>query len=167
MTVLADVWVPGVPRTKGSVMPQGKRVYEPPQSIRWQRLIADAVRRWRRERGLTSASEAPCEVRCVCFVPLPVNQTQWTIGATHRGAGDVDKLARNALDGIGSAARDAAKNGGAIVDDVQVFRLDVQRYAAQAHCGGPGMHLTVREIDQAELERYYALAVAVARRVVA
>lgn len=164
MTVLADVWVPGVPRTKGSVIPKGSYVTETPQSIRWQRLIADSVRRWRAACGLTLPSEMACAVRCVFFVPLPVDEAAWTIAATHRGAGDVDKLARNALDAAGSTAKDAAKNGGAFVDDVQVQTLQVERYAAPAQGWtiGSGLHLTVWELDDQVLADKRARAVGLA-----
>lgn len=160
MAVLADVWVPGVPRTKGSVIPKGSYVTETPQSIRWQRLIAERVRAWRAARGLTSPSDEACEVRCVFFVPLPVDEAAWTIAATHRGAGDVDKLARNALDAAGNAAKDAAKNGGAFVDDVQVQTLHVERYAAptQGFTINPGLHLFVFELADQELAERRSLA---------
>jgi len=122
-TVLASAWVPGAPKTKGSLDPvpgpkckccakcnahmPGVHMRESViGSKRWRSLMAEAVRMCQRQLRV-SKYEGGVTV-CGTFY-LPVKSV-----ITPR-AGDLDKLLRNALD--------ALQDAGAYADDVQVVRI--------------------------------------------
>lgn len=124
---MIEVWVPGLPRTKGSVRAQGRggrivRSDTDPagrsESERWARLIAASVP----AAGLVG----PVTVRLDFWLPVA--------DVTAAGSGDVDKLARNVLDALTRA--------GAYGDDVQVKRLEVDKWPARAPYR-PGLLLQV------------------------
>ncbi len=133
--VLAAVWVPGVPRTKGSL---DARMQDTPQSKRWRQLVASAVRDdcglrepYAGSRGLNDPlmTSGPyggsVAVRCV-FVRAD-------------GKGDVDKLARNVLD--------ALTDSRVIADDVQVVRLHCWR-VDRVDGRGDGAFVLVEEVKR-------------------
>jgi hypothetical protein len=155
--LLTEVWVPGLPKTKGSLNFVGDRYVEESVkgSARWRVLVADAVRRDRHRRfhGEQRPSDQPVSVRAVFWLPPPAASTRSPIadvaratGApVHAGSGDVDKLARNVLDALGANAAVAAKNGGAYLDDVQVVTLGVLKVMTAPGLS-PGMLLRVDEL---------------------
>jgi Holliday junction resolvase RusA-like endonuclease len=133
--VLAAVWVPGVPRTKGSL---DARHQDTPQSKRWRQLVAAEVGRDARARsgemmgstpGFTYAG--PVAVRCV-FVRAD-------------GVGDVDKLARCVLD--------ALTDSRVIADDVQVIKLHCWRIE-RIDGRGDGAFVLVETANQGTLEGF-------------
>lgn len=148
--VLCSTWIPGVPRTKGSLDP---RMQDSPASKAWRSVVAEEVRRYMRvypggpreywiEESASLANwsavpfDGPVAVRCVFVVPEP-----GTRQAGMFGAGDVDKLARNVLDAISIDAR-------LIADDVQVVRLVCDRVVGEK----AGLALTVAGLDAADME---------------
>lgn len=62
-------------------------------------------------------------------------------------SGDIDKLARNVLDAIGSTSRNVKVNGGAIVDDVLVCTLVASKHVAGVGGHPAGVSITIRTLD--------------------
>ena len=152
--ILTDVWVPGLPKTKGSLTFRGNGYVEEnvKGSARWRVLVAERVRADRRRRGLTSPSAGPVAVRALFWLPPAASPAPFeTYAAVHTRSGDVDKLARNVLDALGANAAVAAKNGGAYVDDVQVVDLRAVKMLAGGLVLPPGLALTVWELTPALL----------------
>lgn len=129
---MINVWVAGVPRTKGSMEQQqhprtcrcrtcstGRRGYRMVQSVEgsedWAALVTNGV------RTQTSAQPQMCG-------PVAVRLAFWLPGdpiATR--AGDIDKLERNILDALTKA--------GVYGDDVQVVRSMCDKYGPSATPG--------------------------------
>lgn len=125
MTVI-EAWVPGWPKTKGSVTVQrGRRVA---QSVRgsegWATLVTATVANVIGGPALLHpiGSLRMCAVRLVFWLPYA--------DVTQSGSGDVDKLERNILDALTKA--------GAYGDDVQVVHAETWKYPARPH-PGPGV----------------------------
>jgi hypothetical protein len=158
--IITEVWVPGNPRTKGSLLNN----QDTPQSKRWRALMAEQVRRDIAARGLERArpGEDPfvpyvgaVEVELVAFLNYERPKDWPEDGpAIWHNAGDVDKLARNVLDAIAADAKSAIMNGGAIVNDNQVIRLVAEKYAAAP--GEQGLWLRVSTVDQIALAQRQA-----------
>jgi Holliday junction resolvase RusA-like endonuclease len=132
--VLVAVWVPGVPRTKGSL---DARMQDTPQSKRWRQLVAAEIERDMRVRYADGRPlpvglryQGPVAVRCV-FVRAD-------------GIGDVDKLARNVLD--------ALTDSRVIADDVQVVELRCTRVEPAGTRRGEGALVVVAPWDPIDRE---------------
>jgi Holliday junction resolvase RusA-like endonuclease len=127
---MITVWVPGVAKTKGSMVQQqrargGRLVQSVEGSERWAALVTQATAAALGVRlGLPRAGAVA--VRLSFWLPVE--------DVTAAQSGDVDKLARNVLDALTKA--------GAYGDDVQVVALVVNKYPARAH-PGPGLLLQV------------------------
>lgn len=102
--VLAAVWVPGVPRTQGSMKSVGRgNMVHSDALVAWRSLVTvELSRDARLDIGTWSG---PVAVRCV-FV-------------RGDGRGDIDKLARAVLDALTESR--------VIADDVQVVKLHCDR----------------------------------------
>lgn len=166
--IITEVWVPGNPRTKGSLSAKGGHAEDTPQSKRWRAMMAEQVRRdiERRCTGLVGVNPISAEplpwpyhgavdVEFVAFLARPPGGVSEVLNgvdpaAIWHNAGDVDKLARNVLDAIAADAKSAIMNGGAIINDNQVIRLVAEKYAARP--GEQGLWLRVATVGQAELE---------------
>jgi Holliday junction resolvase RusA-like endonuclease len=119
--LIADVWVPGRPRPKGSWSQQGKRLTPPPGVAAWQRLMSQAVADDMRRRGTTPVPDGTWVTVVARFV-MPMATARY---------GDLDKLLRCALDAL---------TGVAYADDRQVIdapctRLPGERVMAGAISG--------------------------------
>jgi hypothetical protein len=150
MTVLLDVWVPGAPKTKGSLdMVTRKYARENVDgSVQWRCLVAERARAWREAHGFTEPALLPVWVYASFWLPSPRGQLD-TLAGTHKNAGDVDKLARNVLDAL-SAPRpndEPRKYASVYVDDVQVQRLDVIKFATVDNAP-MGVHVRAWEVDE-------------------
>jgi hypothetical protein len=160
--IITEVWVPGNPRTKGSLLNNQDTL----QSKRWRALMADQVRRDIARRSATHPGYDPTmppytgavDVELVAFLAVPAAATraEFLGGAPTRNApaiwhnaGDVDKLARNVLDAIAADAKSAIMNGGAIMNDNQVIRLMAEKYAAAPD--EHGLWLRVETVGAEEL----------------
>jgi Holliday junction resolvase RusA-like endonuclease len=136
--VITEVWVPGLPKTKGSLTFKGKEYVEEnvKGSARWRRLVAsavraDLVRRHGVRPGLPPANHLtiPVGVRLQFWLPESAEpradvtgldratreSASIGLGPIKSGSGDLDKLVRNVLDALTDA--------GAYRDDVQVVRV--------------------------------------------
>lgn len=125
MRLVLSCWIPGRPKTKGSLtVINAKRnvVSDTPASKRWRALMA-----YQAAALIKAPLEGPVVV--VAVFHLPVNDV-----ATGR-VGDLDKLARNLLDALTDA--------GVYGDDVQVTRLICEKVAADMAGRGPGVDLRV------------------------
>lgn len=124
MRLVLSCWVPGRPKTKGSLAVVNGRqgvASDTPASKRWRQLMAYAV---------AGQIKAPIEgpVTVIAVFHLPVRDV-----AAGR-VGDLDKLARNLLDALTDA--------GVYGDDVQVTRLLASKAEADEE-RGPGVDLRV------------------------
>jgi len=141
--LLLDVFVPGAPKTKGSMdfqptgalcrccsrckgrLPGGRAVQNVKGSTEWAQLVAYAARA---DIGRRGGAAVAGEVTVALIFGLPV------ASAIATRAGDLDKLERNILD--------ALKTGGAYADDVQVVRLLSDKFAV-GPLGRKGVHIRV------------------------
>jgi hypothetical protein len=148
--VLCDIWVPGAPKTKGSLdMVTRKYSRENVKgSVQWRILVAERARAWRNARGLTSPTERPVLVTGSFWLPVD--------DVTARGAGDDDKLTRNVLDAL-QAGEDRRKCAGVYVDDVQVVAIDMPKFAADDALQHVGAHVMVVELTDTQLDYMHDL----------
>lgn len=104
-------WVPGHPKTKGSMTAQhgGRRLVQSVEgSERWAALVTQSA------RGRGRVESGPVSVNLAFWLPVP------DVAAGRPG--DIDKLARNVLDALTKA--------GTYGDDVQVVQLLAVKYPA-------------------------------------
>lgn len=123
---LTKVWVPGSPKTKGSltVKNSGRRggqvyVEEAPGSVAWRMFIVERVRADMAQRGQTEPYPGP-----VCLSAVfhqQIRAEDWVRKVA--GSGDVDKLLRNLFDALSVNVDNPAKGAGLIVDDMQIVSL--------------------------------------------
>lgn len=117
---MIHVWIPGRPRTKGSL---DEFHQDTPESKRWRSLMAYALEQ---AKGDTAPAGVPVAVRAVFFLPAQ--------DVTTPGCGDLDKLLRNLLD--------AGTDAEAYADDVQVVRTFVDKVPCPPG-EGPGVVVTI------------------------
>lgn len=127
------VWVPGHPRTKGSLEAQHRqdgsvRMVDTVESKRWRRVMTLAIRDEVREGRARYVLDRPVLVRLAFYV---------VYDATNPYSGDLDKLERNALD---------AMTGAAFTDDRFVVKMDSVKVAAAGTHHGPGVMIEVWEV---------------------
>ena len=131
---MITVWVPGAPKTKGSMTWQrggrGRAVQSVQGSEEWAWAVTQAVQTWRGDHGLAG----PVFVRATFWLPVP--------DVTVAQVGDLDKLLRNVLDALTKA--------GAYGDDVQVTRVETVKYATDGANDPPGVLLEFESDAQRE-----------------
>ena len=163
--ILTQTWVPGHPKTKGSLTAKGGYATDTPASKRWRALMAERVRADIARRGAHEdvyPYAGPVLVAAYFWIDPPgtsyTRDTGAGTAATWHGAGDVDKLARNLLDALAADARSAIMNGGAIMNDNQVINLNVWKFAVDRSAGrAPGVWLSVATLPASQsLERIEA-----------
>lgn len=129
--VLAAVWVPGVPRTQGSMKSVGGgNMVHSDALVAWRSLVRDEVRRAMRLAGNGDGLDfvthsGPVAVRCVF--------------ARGDGQGDIDKLARAVLDALTESR--------VIANDVQVVKLHCDR-VERVEGRGDGAFVLVATVDE-------------------
>ena len=169
---LAEVWIPGRPRTKGSLNDHGNGgMSDSPASKRWRAHMVDSVRMSFRVIGHAEAgtvpSVRPIRVEALCFMPAATAESmeddEEIFAATSpkrtSGNGDLDKLARNLLDALARDLHDDTKKGADLfADDVRVIDLPVRKVLEGPL--GPGILVRVTELDATEVARMQALALA-------
>lgn len=146
MRLVLSCWVPGRPKTKGSLdfqpgkkckccdcceayLPGGRAVENVAGSGRWRQLMAYWMGIEMAKTGGGAPLEGPVIVAAVFHLPVhPISGHAWA-----GRVGDLDKLARNLLDALTDA--------GVYGDDVQVTRLIVDKVEAGER--GPGVDLRV------------------------
>lgn len=139
--MMRRAWVPGVPRTKGSVTVQrgGRVVNAAKDEPAWAALVANTVRQRMR---LAPPEEGPVFVRLDFWVPFA--------DATAQHAGDLDKLCRSVFD--------AMTRGGAWLDDRQaVLLLAIERPALPWL--GPGVLIVWMPTELDDLSAHEAVQV--------
>jgi Holliday junction resolvase RusA-like endonuclease len=106
VVLLTSVWVPGIPRPKGSLTPQQVRAGDGKLTGRTRLVDSDPSKRWRRKmavefgkyRGPTFAG--PVIVTACFFFARCCNDNIWA----EPHIGDLDKLLRNVYDALQDAA---------------------------------------------------------------
>jgi Holliday junction resolvase RusA-like endonuclease len=139
---LLDFWVPGAPKTKGSLTPRAPRCHccdacrgyvGQPQlrdsagSKRWRQLVAYSAEC--AMRGVTQGwpLTGPVELDLTYCLPVDVAKL------IEQGSGDLDKLERNIFD--------ALQDAGVYANDAQVVACTHRKWAEGA--GGPGVRIRV------------------------
>jgi Holliday junction resolvase RusA-like endonuclease len=108
-SVVLDVFIPGAPKSKGSLTAQGKRMVENVAgSKQWRMLMAHRLRQaWHQgdhlaaEAGLNVPLDGPVRVDACFYLPVADEKALITKGA--RGNYDKDKLERNLYDAMTDA----------------------------------------------------------------
>jgi Holliday junction resolvase RusA-like endonuclease len=136
-------FVPGDPKTKGSLQPRQRRCRCTPNcpgylgkaqlrdsegSTRWRKLVAYVVGREMRDR----ASEFPWSGSLLVELAFSLKVEDAAGGETRAHVGDLDKLIRNVLD--------ALQDAGLYLDDVQVVEIFSSKRAVS---GNPGVWIKV------------------------
>lgn len=129
MPLLVMTWVPGSPKTKGSLRVRNGRTGVLVESVagsgRWRQLIAKKAAECRQQ---SEPWAGPAGVSAYFYLPRA--------DPAQVRAGDIDKLTRNVLDALQDAKIWA--------DDVQCVSLDIRKLSAdRSPEGGPGVFLTV------------------------
>lgn len=160
--ILAEVWVPGRPRPKGSLRCRGGASHtmeeDNPESKPWRIKMAGALRadRDRRVRGLFFAPESrgtwrgAVEVSFIAFFD-PISEAAELLGAPLRPAdgGDVDKLKRNVLD----ALQDGNASSPAVIGDDSLVVGALGEKVFTYERGQQGIWIKVATVDAEELIR--------------
>jgi Holliday junction resolvase RusA-like endonuclease len=150
---LVNLWIPGVPHTKGSltVVNSGRggraaHVQDTPESKRWRKLMVDRLRTDRLARCLNADGPlsmptyaGPVKVYAIFFQRLD------DVTKKRAEAGDLDKLLRNLLDAL-SRHKDQDLGAGIIGDDMQVVKIEAEKRTAMStgRILGPGVFVDVR-----------------------
>lgn len=156
--ILAEVWVPGRPRPKGSLRCRGGASHsmeeDNPASKPWRIKMAGALRadrdRRTHERSLGLTWHGAVDVSIFAFFE-PDGVGASSLGAplrTHDG-GDIDKLSRNVLDSLqdGNDASPAV-----LADDSLVVGLYTEKIFTNL-TGEQGIWIRVTTVNDAELIR--------------
>jgi hypothetical protein len=157
--VLAEVFVPGRPRPKGSMRCEGPHHHmseDNPHSKPWRRCMAVALvgdRDFRRGGGSRDVKRYPyaVDVSVVAFFEpggAAACGARMAPTSTYDG-GDVDKLARNVLDALQD---DAHGSPAVLADDSQVVGLYSEAVFTDRP-GEQGIWIRVTTVDDAELKR--------------
>jgi hypothetical protein len=158
--IIVDVFVPGAAKTKGSMVarPNGSMKESVVGSSRWRALMAQAVRDdiERRRRYVAAGEVNPpgwpypgaVSVTVEAYLTPPTGWVARFLAAViwpiWPRAGDLDKIVRNVLDALGSTSKNPKMNGGAIVDDNLVCRIDAAKHVAKV--GGAGVRIVVETL---------------------
>lgn len=119
------------------VVRPNKTLANSPASSHWRALMAGAVRDDYARRWGPSFGPYDGPVAVSCWAHLPVDPLAY-------GAGDLDKLLRNVLDALGTTSKNPRYNGGVIVDDNQVTRIDATKWGPAPQ---PGVHIRVTALQ--------------------
>ena len=156
--ILAEVWVPGRPRPKGSLHCRGGRSHsmeeDNPESKPWRIKMAGALRADRDarcgERSLCLPWHGAAEVTFCAFFD-PISEGAELLGAPLRpiDGGDKDKLERNILD----ALQDGTPRSPAVLgnDSLVVSAMGEKVFTYEQ--GEQGIWIRVTTVDDAELIR--------------
>lgn len=161
--VLAWAWVPGHPRTKGSLDPRkGGGLTDSAASKRWRAQLVSAVRAARSAapRALKT-SQGPIAIEALCFEPLSAAERAityedngWLPVATapNQSNGDLDKLLRNLLDALAVdlVSNDQRKGADVFTNDAQVVEIHTHKLI-EIDPHGAGILVRVTEQDPADV----------------
>lgn len=143
-SLVAAVWVPGHPKTKGSLNFYGKnQVREEVDNSAWREAVRGAVERDIERRGTGPATDGPMAVEVTFWLDHP------NVHGPNSQAGDLDKLIRLVLD--------ALKDAGAYLDDNQVACLPApMKFKSNGRPGDSGASIIVNRMTPEELARMEA-----------
>lgn len=143
--VLVDLWIPGVPRTKGSLTvvnsgsagPRGRRAHveDSPESVRWRMFMVDMLRADQRKRNIDQPYPGAVVVTAIFY------QRVEDLTRKVSESGDLDKLLRNLFDAL-SVNKDPRKGAAVIGDDMQIVSIMADKEIANNT--GPGLLCSVR-----------------------
>lgn len=140
MRLVTDVWVPGVPVTKGSVnVNRGGTGVR--QAARGYATWSDAVRKRLRLVGRRVQRAEGAMIRCRFWVPRPAGADAYG-GVWAPQVGDGDKLER--------CVWDAVTKAGLWLDDAQVVEwAGSRRWASDVRA--PGAHIVIYALSASEI----------------
>lgn len=141
---ITSVWVPGHPKTKGSMTSYGKgRMVEAVDNSTWRELVTSAVRADLARRGSPEPYRGRVGVGMIFWLDHP------DVYGPGTQAGDLDKLARLVLD--------ALKDAGAYADDNQVgLLMEPIKFPASGEPGDSGALIRAFSWEPMELlEAFY------------
>ena len=135
--------VQGSPKPKGSLkhVGRGRLVEQVKGSTAWKEAVAWQARS-KAARARWDAPGGPRVVTATVWLPRPPSVKRAM--PTTRSSGDVDKHARNLLDGLAEA--------GVFADDSQVTDLHIRKRYADGQ--PPGVQVVVEEIDERGDDRW-------------
>lgn len=152
--ILCSVWVPGSPKTKGSltvVNSGGKgrkaHVEDTPESKRWRMFMVERIRSWRWQQPGAALwygqpYPGPVDITATFYQAIKPEDMVRKVA----GSGDLDKLVRNLFDAI-SVNDDPKLGAGVILDDMQVICLSANKLpAAWSNTGDPGLWVQVERM---------------------
>jgi Holliday junction resolvase RusA-like endonuclease len=163
--IISAVWVPGHPRTKGSLTFRGKHAEEAPGVDEWRNKVAVAVKADVLKRHILAgrngvlAYDGPVSVNLTFWLEPPShaprelrNPKWWSmlkgwLAAIWPRAGDIDKLSRCILDAIAVDKDKPAFSGNAILDDNQVVHLSAIKHPSEGYAGDSGVLIFIRQYD--------------------
>jgi len=121
------VWIPGAPKTKGSLEHRGHGQMKESVvgSKQWRMLMAERFR-----AAHKGAAPLVGGVGVEAYFIMP------TVDVTVARTGDLDKLLRNVLD--------ALQDAGVVTDDVQVGEIKAVKRAVRADLPHAGVHVRIR-----------------------
>lgn len=144
--MITEVWVPGHPKTKGSMTTAGRRGGQMRESVDntpWRALVTRMVAADLLARGTVDG----LFLGRTTFAPVRVDLAFWLDHPDpcepKPGAGDVDKLVRLVLD--------ALKDATVYVDDNQVILGPVPKFSSKGVPGNAGVLIKAREVTEAEM----------------
>lgn len=139
MSLLLEIFVPGRPRTKGSlkvITPRGRKpilIEDHKHSAPWRKAMAAEIRK----AGVETQTDAVAITAMFLFerIGATAANLRWpTVNSGVNANGDIDKLIRNLLD--------AMQDSGLVKDDCQVVsESSTKRWALSSE--SPGLHLKV------------------------
>lgn len=144
-----EAWVPGSPKTKGSMRVVNNRRGVLTESVagstRWRQLVAYSVAgEIRVARALRGDIPPTWPLTGPVFVELAFSVPAIPTAAR---AGDLDKLARNVLDALSACSRrcgsDCRNHAGLYLDDVQVVAMNLSKVGPVA---APGLRISAWEL---------------------
>lgn len=143
MRRLIEIWVPGHPKTKGSLRFLGpNQVEEVVKNGPWRTKVVEAAR-------ASQPTKAPVHVQVVYWLEPPQGWvervTAWFWAAIWHQAGDTDKLARLILD--------ALQDAGVYENDNQVTVLVSIKFPSNGEPGDSGALILVNELEHPDEQR--------------
>lgn len=139
MRLLVDTFIPGHPRTKGSLEHRGsgQLTESVAGSTSWRRLMAQGLRQaW----GPRIALDVAVRVSGTFYLPCARGMDSLIAARS----GDVDKLTRNLLDAIAVDETGKQLGAGIIVNDSQVVGIVIEKTMASDSSGPHGRGNGVR-----------------------
>lgn len=142
MRLLVEEFVPGWPRTKGSVEHRGGgRVADTDRSIHWRSMMAYKFR-----NAYAGQEPAKGAIRVELLALLPVATWEDLIKRGAQGNGDIDKLLRNVFDALAQDLKKPHLAAAVYLDDAQVIDECTSKRKATP-TNRAGVHVRAWEVE--------------------